>query len=502
MKIKDKIIIVLISVIVAIGLFTFGFVDKHYVEAKLAYQVYLNGDIIGLVEDRDALYDLINSKQEKIKEKYKVTNVYPPNGFNIEKTMTYEDKISSNESIYNKIEELDDFTIKGYVVTIKAMDIDDEGNEIPKEIMINVLDKKIFKNAVDNFVISFFEDEDMYYNYMNNEQEEIVDTGKIIETMYFDEEITIKEAYISINEKIYTDEIELSQFLLFGENQEQDKYTVKEGDTIASVAEEHKLNAKELLIANPVYKSEDSLLAIGDVVNTTLIDPQITFTYEVHSITDEEQYYEKKTVYDSTKASDYSEITTPGVVGITRLTEKYKVTNGEESEGIVKIAEEVIREKVDQVTTKGKKSSGGYITGSYIDTDGDWGWPTNSGYKITSGFKWRWGKMHTAIDISGTGKGSPIYAASDGVVVRAETGSGSYWSLGKLVIIKHNNGYYTEYAHLDSITCKVGQTVSKGTKIGTMGETGRSTGVHLHFAVSVGEPYRGGSFFDPLKLYR
>lgn len=503
MKIKDKIIIILISVITAIILCMYGFVDKYYENASETYQVYLNGKKVGLIEDKEALYELINSKQQSIMKKYNVDNVYPPNGFDIEKKLTYDEKISDTESIYNKIESIDDFTVKGYIVTIKANEQDDEGNETEKEIKINVIDKKVFENAVKNFVVSFFDDEEMYYDYINNEQEEIVDTGKIIESMYFDEEITIKEAYISINEKIFTDEIELSQFLLFGNETEQKKYTVKAGDTIPKVAEENKLNAKELLIANPTYTSEDSLLAVGDVINTTLIDPQITFTYEVHSITDEEQYFEKKTVYDNSKPSDFSEVTTPGVVGITRLTEKYKVTNGEDSEGIVKIAEEVIIEKVDQVTTKGKKSySSNYITGSYIDSDGDWGWPTNSGYKITSGFKWRWGKMHTAIDISGTGKGSPIYAARDGEIVRAETGKGSYWSLGKVIIIKHSDGYYTEYAHLNSINVKVGQKVSKGTKIGTMGDTGRSTGVHLHFAVSVGEPYRGGQFFDPLKLYR
>lgn len=365
------------------------------------------------------------------------------------------------------------------------------------------MSKEIFENAVSNFVVSFFDDETEYYNYMNGTQEEIVDTGTLIETMYFEEEITIKESYISVKDKIFTDELSLTQYLLFGDNTEEDVYTVKEGDTITSVAEAHKLNAKELLIANPTYQTEDSLLAVGDKLNTALIDPQITFTYEVHSVSDEEQFYEKKTVYDTSKPSSYSEITQPGVVGITRLTEKYKVTNGEESQGIVKIDEEVIIAKVDQITTKGRKSySSGYITGEYIDTAGDWGWPTNSGYKITSRYGWRWGKMHTAIDISGTGKGSPIYSASNGVVVVAETGKGSKWSLGKYVVIRHPNGYYTEYAHLNSLSVKTGQSVSKGTKIGTMGETGRATGVHLHFAVSVGEPYKGGSFFDPLKLYR
>lgn len=501
MKIKDKIVIFLISVITGVFLCTYGFVDKYYYEASEAYQVYLNGDKIGLIKDKDELYNIINKQQEAIKKKYGVDTVYPPNGFNIEKKITYDKNISNTESVYRKIEELDDFTIKGYVVTIKAIEEDDDGNETKKDIKINVISKELFENAVEKFVVSFFDDEKMYYDYINNEQEEIVDTGKIIESMYFEEDITIKEAYISINEKIFTDEIELSQFLLFGDESKQEKYTVKAGDTIESVAENHKLNAKELLIANPVYTSEDSLLAIGDVVNTTLIDPQITFTYEVHSVSDEEQYYEKKVVYDNSKPSSFSEITQSGVVGITRLTEKYTVTNGEDSEGIVKVAEEVIIEKVDQITTKGRKYTGGYITGEYIETDGNWGWPTNSGYKITSGFKWRWGKMHTAIDISGTGRGSPIYAASDGVVVRAENGSGSLWSLGKFVIIKHSNGYYTEYAHMDNIYVKVGQTVTKGTKIGAMGDTGRSTGVHLHFAVAIGEPYRGGTFFDPLKLY-
>lgn len=501
MKTKDKIIIFLISAIFAVFLFMVGFVERNYNDANLAYQVYLNGEKIGLIADKDALYELINNNQEAIKKKYGVDAVYPPNDFEIEKVYTYDEEIVDTETVYKKIEELDDFTIRGQIVTIKATEEDEEGNKTDKEIIINVINKEVFEKAVERFVVSFFDNEDMYYNYMNNTQEEIVDTGKIIEAMYFEEDITIKEAYISINEEIFTEEIALSQFLLFGNDTKEKKYTVKAGDTISSVAEAHELNSKELLIANPMYKTEDSLLAVGDVINTTLIDPQITFTYEVHSVTDHEQYFEKKTVYDTSKPPTYNEITQSGVVGITRLTEKYKVTNGEDSEGIVKIDEEVIIEKVDQIRTRGKKT-GGYITGEYIDIDGDWGWPTNSGYRITSGYKWRWGKMHTAIDISGTGRGSPIYATNDGVVVRAEEGKGSLWSVGIFVVIKHDNNYYTEYAHLDSLKVKVGQTVSKGTVIGTMGDTGRSTGVHLHYAVSIGEPYRGGTFFDPMKLYK
>ena len=106
--------------------------------------------------------------------------------------------------------------------------------------------------------------------------------------------------------------------------------------------------------------------------------------------------------------------------------------------------------------------------------------------------------MHAALDISGTGHGSPIYAAKDGVVVT----SASHYSLGKYVVIMHANNYYTLYAHLAAHRVSEGQTVSRGQIIGTMGSTGNSTGTHLHFSVSAGMPYEGGSFFNPWTLYR
>ena len=63
------------------------------------------------------------------------------------------------------------------------------------------------------------------------------------------------------------------------------------------------------------------------------------------------------------------------------------------------------------------------------------------------------------------------------------------------IIIKHNNGYETLYAHLSSIDVSVGQTVPQGTKIGVMGSTGRSTGIHLHFEV-----FKNGTNIDPMSV--
>jgi len=103
---------------------------------------------------------------------------------------------------------------------------------------------------------------------------------------------------------------------------------------------------------------------------------------------------------------------------------------------------------------------------------------------VTSGG--RGSSNHGGIDIAGGnlpqypgGRGSPIYSVHDGTISR----SGAMGKAGLTVIINHPGGWVTKYMHLNSITVKNGQTVSKGQVIGTMGTTGNSSGVHLHFQV-------------------
>ena len=106
---------------------------------------------------------------------------------------------------------------------------------------------------------------------------------------------------------------------------------------------------------------------------------------------------------------------------------------------------------------------------------------------------------HTGIDINVGVKGKSVVAAKDGVVIESKalkSSSGSYISYGEYIMIKHSNGTVTLYAHLKagSRKVKVGQKVSKGQVIGTVGSTGNSSGTHLHFEVRVNgnpvNPYR------------
>lgn len=110
--------------------------------------------------------------------------------------------------------------------------------------------------------------------------------------------------------------------------------------------------------------------------------------------------------------------------------------------------------------------------------------PVLDAFRFTSGFGERWGRMHEGTDFASS-SGTPIYATADGVVVHAGRLSG----YGNLIKIKHEFGIETRYAHLSRIRVEVGQRVSRGDRIGDMGNTGRSTGTHLHYEVRVdGEP--------------
>ncbi|MCK0094767.1 DUF5930 domain-containing protein [Yoonia sp. F2084L] len=106
--------------------------------------------------------------------------------------------------------------------------------------------------------------------------------------------------------------------------------------------------------------------------------------------------------------------------------------------------------------------------------------PVKANFRYTSGFGPRWGRLHAGTDFAGP-IGTPIYATADGVISHAGWASG----YGRLIKIRHDFGIETRYAHLNTMDVRVGQRVSRGERIGAMGNSGRSTGPHLHYEVRV-----------------
>ncbi len=116
-------------------------------------------------------------------------------------------------------------------------------------------------------------------------------------------------------------------------------------------------------------------------------------------------------------------------------------------------------------------------------------WPTKGVF--TSGYGWRWGRMHKGIDIANN-VGTPILAAKDGIVAYSGWSSG----YGYLVEINHGDGTSTRYGHNSRLLVRKGQIVPQGQTISLMGSTGRSTGPHLHFEIR----QSSGAAVDPMVL--
>ncbi len=151
--------------------------------------------------------------------------------------------------------------------------------------------------------------------------------------------------------------------------------------------------------------------------------------------------------------------------------------------------EQQMLEQADQMTTfiKNMKLAATYVGGEMM-------WPAPGYYSISSYFGNRLHpiskeyKMHTGIDIE-TPRKTPLVAAQTGTVIFANWFAG----YGKAIIIDHGGGYATLYGHLDVINVNVGQVVKKGENIALSGNTGYSTGPHLHFEVRM-----NGDYVDPL----
>ncbi|WP_024467127.1 M23 family metallopeptidase [Treponema pedis] len=171
----------------------------------------------------------------------------------------------------------------------------------------------------------------------------------------------------------------------------------------------------------------------------------------------------------------------------------------EQAEGSVKEAAELqklssyLQDSVQPVQELGKLMS----TQAALFSDIPSLWPIRGGIGHISmafgqnrhPFTGQW-YIHTGIDLSTGRKGDPIMATADGQIITVASDSG--W--GNYILIKHKHGFYTRYAHLDSFRVTVGEQVQKGQVIGYIGNTGISTGPHLHYEVHI-----GSDVVDPMK---
>lgn len=323
-----------------------------------------------------------------------------------------------------------------------------------------------------------------------------MDMRELFETIEPDREKDFSEYELGIVNMNYGDSIEIVEAYLYEteirdideviveytkEEAVNEIYTVVSGDTLSGIAIKTDTPMEDLIAVNASLEDERSMIHPGDELIITVAEPKLEVVRQ------EEMYYEEDydadVIYidnDSWYTTDKKVLQQPSA-GHRKVVAVVTFENDKEV-GTEIVKEEITFEPIPKVVERGTK-----IPPSYIK-------PVAGG-RLTSTFgprkrpKAGASSNHRGVDWA-VPTGTPVVASCGGTVIKAGWGSG----YGYCVYIQHPDGKVTRYGHLSKVLVSAGQSVSQGQRIALSGNTGVSTGPHLHFEILI-----GGSQVNPLK---
>lgn len=431
------------------------------------YHVYLNGTFIGTVSNKDVVEKIMNEKVEMLKESFKDKDLNIGVQVDYIREQVFRSTANNQETVRN-LENAIQLQVEAYAVTIDGtpivfLDSKETADEVIKKLKLQ---------------------------YVTEEQLVQLEARKTAGTMELpplkENETRLLDVRLSKEVSILTEKVSPEKImsaddalkLLLKGTLEEKKYVVQEGDVLGTIANGHGLTLADFLALNPGL-TEETVVKIGDEVNVTALKPYIEVIIDKEVNQKESIAFTNEVVEDASMPKGETKVQQEGQNGERSVNYLISEQNGVTLKKDV-TREQVTKEPVNHVTVKGTKVIPSRGTGSLA-------WPAVGGY-ISSVQGQRWGKQHKGIDIARPSNRT-IKAADNGKVVSAGYDGG----YGNKIVIDHQNGLRTVYAHLASIDVSVGQTVSQGSAIGVMGSTGNSTGVHLHFEV-----YKDGALQNPL----
>lgn len=411
-----------------------------------AYEYSYNGQKLGLVKEKDDVLQITDLVQGALTEEKNMKIV-----IDAKDDITFHRKLALDESQIDDSEQvLKRLTYMGDL-KVKATGIYVDGKKIGA-----VQDRKTAEKALKDVA-------DKYTKEGDNIE---------VESVRFLEKVDIKTANTDL-EDLHSEEEMVDLLCTSGEKETVHK--VVAGDTLHSIAKKYDVWEDQLLADNKGINSKK--LELGS--NIIVKQQAPVLTYEVVEKITYDKVIEHK-VEEQKSADIYEGMTETqqsGSDGLSEITARVTLQNGkkvEEEDLVTTVKEEPVTEVV-LVGTKERPPTVG--SGKYI-------WPLKDSFTQSSGFGSRWGRQHKGIDLA-VSVGTTVYAADGGTVVEAQY-SGSY---GNVVMIDHQNGQETRYAHNSKLLVKKGDKVYQGQPIAKSGNTGRSTGPHVHFEIRFnGEP--------------
>ena len=415
------------------------------------FEYSYNGKTLGYVQDKENVLQITDLVQDSLTEDKNIKVVIDArNDIQFRRVANFQRNLTvdTSDDVLRRLTYMGDLNVKAYGIYIDGKRI---GVVKDKETAANVL------QAIKDL-------------YKSNKK------GSEIKEAVIVEDIQIQRINANLN-KIITEEQMIDTLCTSGQKETIHKVVV--GETLADIAKDYGTTEKQLRADNEGV--DPKKLEVGSTLVIRTNGPVMTVKMT------EVRTYDKMVKFKTEKKKDknmyegYSEIDQEGKNGLSTLTDETISINGEVVE-TKNLKTKVKKEPVTEIIRVGTKERPPTVgSGKFI-------WPAKEGtYTVTSEFKWRWGRHHDGIDM-GCSQGTIVMAADGGTVTYA----GYMGGYGNLVIIDHQNGMESYYGHNSSLTVNVGDKVYQGQQIAFSGNTGRSTGPHIHFGIMV-----NGSFVNP-----
>lgn len=265
-------------------------------------------------------------------------------------------------------------------------------------------------------------------------------------------------------------------------DQEKNKiYEVAAGDTLGEIAESHNMTMKDIVAMNGTLENENSTIRVGDELIISVPEPELSVERK------EELYYEEDYEADVVYVENDSWYTTQQVTRQQPSAGHRKVVAIVSYRNDSVVSTEIIKEQIDMEAVAKVVERGTKIPPTYIRPIS--GGRLSSGYGGRKAPKKGASTNHKGIDLA-TPTGTAVMASCGGTVTRA----GWLGNYGYVVFLSHPDGRETRYAHLSKVLVSAGQSVKQGQKIALSGNTGNSTGPHVHFEILI-----NGVSVNPLK---
>ena len=454
------------ALIISTVTFNLGFANENDQDKfEKIFHVYVGKTYIGAVADENSVKQIIEQKEQQANDRYEDYTIDASSDVKIVPEQVFE--VDTNEqSTLTKLQEAITVQAQGYALKVGGT------------VIASLKDREDYEAVVDRLKLQYVTQKELS-ELKSRGPSTILPELQQNETRLVDVQLSsdITGEEISVDpSKIMT--VEQTVHLLKTGTLETESYTVQAGDVLGSIAAMYNLKTNKLLEINPNL-TNDTILQIGQQINVTIEKPYVSVKVITEKKTLEDVDFEKVVEEDETMLKGERVVKQEGVKGKREATYKIIEENGVRTASVL-TSEDMLIEPKDYVVVVGTKVIPSVGTGTFA-------WPTIGGY-VSSQKGYRWGRKHEGIDIARPSNYT-IAASDNGIVTTA----GRHATYGKYIVVDHNNGFETLYAHLSKINVSVGQVVEQGSTIGIMGSTGRSTGTHLHFEV-----HKNGVVMNPL----